>query len=88
MHIDAEDVKLYMNLEIHQQVADFINEEVAKSQKMYLEDLESRLQNLLDQEVTGNTISDTGVGIELAIKEVQELLAQFNEELHAGEVTK
>lgn len=81
MYIDAEDVKLHMNLEIHQQVADFINKEVAESQKMYLEDLESRLQELLNQEVIGDTISDVGVGIELAIKEVQELLEQFNKEL-------
>lgn len=80
MYIDANDVKQYMDLNIHQQVADFINKSVAESQKMYLEDLESRLQELLEQEVTGDTVSDVGVGIDLAIKEVRELLEQFEAE--------
>lgn len=79
MYIDANDVKQYMNLDIHQQVSDFINKSVAESQKMYLEDLEGRLQELLEQEVTGNTVSDVGVGIELALKEVRELLEELEE---------
>lgn len=81
MYIDASDVKLYMDLEIHQQIADFINKSVAESQKMYLEDLEGRLKGLLEQEVIGDTVSNVGVGLNLAIKEVQELLEQFEEEL-------
>ena len=81
MYISAEDVKLYMDLDIHQQVADFINKEIAKSQKMYLKDLEFGLQGLLGQEVIGDTVSDVGMGLNMAIKEVQELLGQFEEEL-------
>ena len=81
MYIQAEDVKTYMDLDIHQQVADFINKSVAESQKMYLEDLEFRLQGLLGQEVIGDTVSDVGMGLNMAIKEVQELLGQFEEEL-------
>ena len=79
MYIDVDDVKLYMNLEVHKQIADFINKSVEESQKMYLEDLKRRLQELLDQEVIGKTVSDVGVGIDLAIKEVRELLEEFDE---------
>lgn len=79
MYIDADDVKLYMNLEVHKQIADFINKSVEESQKMYLEDLKRRLQELLDQEEIGKTVSDVGVGINLAIKEVQKLLEEFDE---------
>lgn len=86
MYIDANDVKLYMDLKIHQQIADFINKSVAESQKMYLEDLEGRLQGLLVQEVTEDTVSDVGVGIELALKEVKELLEQFEEELETLQI--
>lgn len=79
MYIDANDVKQYMDLNIHQQVADFINKSVEESQKVYLKDLESRLKELLAQEVTGNVVSDVGVGIELALKEVRELLEELEE---------
>ena len=82
MYIDANDVKLYMNLDIHKQVSDFINKEVQESQKMYLEDLINRLQGLLEPEVLGEEaqiISDVGIGIERAIKEVEELLREFDE---------
>ena len=68
-----------MDLNIHQQVADFINKSVEESQKVYLKDLESRLKELLAQEVTGNVVSDVGVGIELALKEVRELLEELEE---------
>lgn len=80
MYIDANDVKQYMDLDIHQQVADFINKSVAESNKMYLEDLERRLRELLEQEVIGDTASDVGAGIDMALKEVQELLEQFEDE--------
>lgn len=83
MYMQAEDVKLYMNLDIHQQVADFINKEVVESQKMCLEDLEFRLQGLLGQEVIGDTVSDVGLGLNMALVEVQELLGQLKEELKA-----
>lgn len=79
MYIDANDVKAYMDLDIHQQVADFINKSVEESQKVYLKDLESRLKELLAQEVTGNVVSDVGVGIELALKEVRELIEELEE---------
>ena len=79
MYIDVNDVKLYMDLEVHKQIADFINKSVEESQKMYFEDLKSRLQQLLEQEVTGETLSDVGEGINIAIKEVQELLEEFDE---------
>lgn len=79
MYIDANDVKQYMDLNIHQQVADFINKSVEESQKVYLKDLESRLKELLAQEVTGNVVSDVGVGIELALKEVRELIEELEE---------
>lgn len=80
MYIDANDVKAYMDLEIHQQVADFINKSIEESQKMYLEDLKNnRLQGLLEQEVIGDTVSDIGVGINLAMTAVQELLEELNE---------
>lgn len=80
MYIDANDVKAYMDLEIHQQVADFINKFIEESQKMYLEDLKNnRLQGLLEQEVIGDTVSDIGVGINLAMTAVQELLEEFDE---------
>lgn len=83
MYIDANEVKNAMDLTIHQQIADFINEQVAESQTMYLEDLKNRLQELLEQEVIGETVSDVGVGIEMAIKEVQKLLDDFKEELES-----
>lgn len=79
MYIDADDVKLYMNLEVHKQIADFINKSVEESQKMYLEDLINRLQGLLEQEVIGDTVSEVGIGIDLAMKAVQELLEEFDE---------
>lgn len=80
MYIGANDVKAYMDLEIHQQVADFINKSIEESQKMYLEDLKNnRLQGLLEQEVIGDTVSDIGVGINLAMTAVQELLEEFDE---------
>ena len=80
MYIDANDVKAYMDLNIHQQIADFINKSVNDSQTMYLEDLENDLESLLKQEKIGNTISDVGIGIELALKKVWELLDQFQKE--------
>ena len=79
MYINADDVKEYMDLDIHGQIAEFINKSVEESQKMYLEDLRWKLQGILEQEVTGETISDVGVGIDMAIKEVLELLEEFNE---------
>lgn len=79
MYIEPEEVRMYMNLDVHKQIADFINKSVEESQKMYLEDLKMRLQGLLDQEVTGETISDVGEGIDMAIKEVDELLEEFQE---------
>lgn len=81
MYINAEDVKMYMNLDIHKQVADFLNKQIAESQTMYLEDLKDRLQQLLSQEVIGDTVSDVGKGIELAIKEVQDLIDEFREDI-------
>ena len=81
MYINAEDVKMYMNLDIHKQVADFLNKQIAESQTMYLEDLKDRLQQLLSQEVIGYTVSDVGKGIELAIKEVQDLIDEFREDI-------
>ena len=83
MYIDANEVKNAMDLTIRQQIADFINEQVAESQTMYLEDLKNRLQELLEQEVIGETVSDVGVGIEMAIKEVQKLLDDFKDELES-----
>lgn len=80
MYIDAGEVKNSMDLSIHQEIADFINKTVADSQTMYLEDLESRLMNLLEQEVIGDTISDVGEGINMAIKEVQGMIKEFEEE--------
>lgn len=80
MYIDAGEVKNSMDLSIHQEIADFINKSVADSQTMYLEDLESRLMNLLEQEVIGDTISDVGEGINMAIKEVQGMIKEFEEE--------
>lgn len=80
MYIDAEEVKNSMDLNIHQQIADFINKSVNDSQTMYLEDLENDLESLLEQEKIGNTISDVGIGIELAQKKVWELLEQFKKE--------
>ena len=80
MYIDAGEVKNSMDLSIHQEIADFINKTVADSQTMYLEDLESRLMNLLGQEVIGDTISDVGEGINMAIKEVQGMIKEFEEE--------
>ena len=77
MYIDAGEVKNSMDLSIHQEIADFINKSVADSQKMYLEDLEGRLMNLLEQEVIENTISDVGEGINMAIKEVQGMIKEF-----------
>ena len=47
MFITEEDVRMTMNLEIHKQVADFLNKQVAESQTMYLEDQKERLQQLL-----------------------------------------
>lgn len=80
MYIDADDVKLYMNLEVHKQIADFINKCIEESQKMYLEDLKNnRLQGLLEQEVIGDTVSDIGIGINLAMTAVQELIEEFDE---------
>lgn len=79
MYIDANDVKTYMDLEIHQQIADFINKSVEESQKMYLEDLERRLEELLKQKIIGETVSDVGVGIDIAIKEVRKLFEEFDE---------
>lgn len=81
MYIDAGEVKNSMELSIHQEVADFINKSVADSQIMYLEDLESRLMNLLEQEVIGDTISDIGEGINMAILEVQRMIKEFEEEI-------
>lgn len=80
MFIDEEDVRMTMNLEIHKQVADFLNKQIAETQTMYLEDLKERLQQLLSQEVIGDTVSDVGKGIELAIKEVQDLIDEFKED--------
>lgn len=80
MYINAEDVKNNMDLDLHQQIADYINSEVAFSQMMYLEDLENDLKSLIEQEKVGNTISDVGVGVELALKKVWELLDQFKKE--------
>lgn len=80
MFIDEEEVKMNMNLEIHKQVADFLNKQIAESQTMYLEDLKDRLQQLLSQEVIGDTVSDVGKGIKLAIKEVQNLIDEFKED--------
>lgn len=80
MYIDEEDVRMTMKLEIHKQVADFLNKQIAESQTMYLEDLKDRLQQLLSQEVIGDTVSDVGKGIELAIKEVQDLIDEFKED--------
>lgn len=79
MYIDANDVKTYMDLEIHQQIADFINKSVEESQKMYLEDLERRLEELLKQKIIGETVSDVGVGIDIAINEVRKLFEEFDE---------
>lgn len=81
MYINAEDVKMYMNLDIHKQVADFLNKQIAESQTMYLEDLKDRLQELLNQEVIGDTVSDVGTGIELAIQETQKLINEFKEDI-------
>lgn len=86
MFIDAEEVKMSMDLDIHKQVADFLNKSIAESQTMYLEDLKDRLQELLNQEVQGDTVSDVGKGIELAIKAVQELIAEFKEELETIDI--
>lgn len=80
MFIDEEDVRMTMKLEIHKQVEDFLNKQIAESQTMYLEDLKDRLQQLLSQEVIGDTVSDVGKGIELAIKEVQDLIDEFKED--------
>lgn len=80
MYIDAEDVKMYMDLDIHKQVADFLNKSIAESRTMYLEDLKNRLQELLNQEVLEDIVSDVGRGIELAIKEVQNLIDEFKED--------
>ena len=80
MFIDKEDVRMTMNLKIHKQVADFLNKQIAETQTMYLEDLKERLQQLLSQEVIGDTVSDVGKGIELAIKEVQDLIDEFKED--------
>ena len=80
MYIDADEVKLYMDLEVHKQIADFINKEVQQSQKMYLEDLNESLQGLLCQQVSvDDVVSDVGEGIAIAIEKVQELLEQFDE---------
>lgn len=79
MYIDANDVKLYMELDVHKQIADFINKSVEEAQKMTVEDLRWELQGLLEQEVTGETISDVGVGINIAIHKVLELFETFNE---------
>lgn len=81
MFITEEDVRMTMNLEIHKQVADFLNKQVAESQTMYLEDLKDRLQELLNQEVIGDTVSDVGAGIELAIREIQKLINEFKEDI-------
>lgn len=81
MFITEEDVRMTMNLEIHKQVADFLNKQVAESQTMYLEDLKERLQQLLSQEVIGDTVSDVGTGIELAIREIQKLINEFREDI-------
>lgn len=48
---------------------------------MYLEDLKDRLQELLNQEVIGDTVSDVGTGIELAIQETQKLINEFKEDI-------
>lgn len=87
MYIDAGEVRNSMELSIHQEIADFINKSVADSQTMYLEDLESRLMNLLEQEVIGDTISDVGEGINMAIKEVQGMIKEFEEDGVAGFAT-
>lgn len=34
MYINAEDVKMYMDLDIHKQVADFLNKQIAETQKL------------------------------------------------------
>lgn len=81
MYINAEDVKMYMDLDIHKQVADFLNKQIAETQAMYLEDLKDRLQELLNQEVIGDTVSDVGTGIELAIQETQKLINEFKEDI-------
>ena len=73
MYINAEDVKMYMDLDIHKQIAE--------TQAMYLEDLKDRLQELLNQEVIGDTVSDVGTGIELAIQETQKLINEFKEDI-------
>lgn len=88
MYITADEVKESMDLEIHHQIADFINEHVANSQTMYLEDLEMELRALLSQEVIDGTISDVGVGISLAINEVRKLISQFEEELESIKLAK
>lgn len=75
-----------MDLDIHKQVTDFLNKSIAESQTMYLEDLKDRLQELLNQEVQGDTVSDVGKGIGLAIKAVQELIAEFKEELETIDI--
>ena len=80
MYIDADEVKNTMDLSIHKEIADFINKSVAESQIMYFEDLKMRLQELLNQEVVGKTITDVGVGIDIAIKEVQNVIDEFREE--------
>lgn len=87
MYIDAGEVKNSMDLSMHQEIADFINKSVADSQTMYLEDLEGRLMNLLEQEVIENTISDVGEGINMAIKEVQGMIKEFEEDGVAGFAT-